>query len=291
MELSLQAIIEQDLKVSLDDLQLYPQLVRQIQHCLTYYGLFDKAQINGEWDVYTRDMLRRFCHDVWLDTFSRGQIGPGLAKKLFEYKTEKDEKPVYFVPSSQVGKRELAHRDYVVAAKQYSVEIAALKAVVEVESAGRAFDKDGKPVILFEAHWFSYYTKGKYDGQYPRISSAKWNRSLYKVGKAEWDRFYQAAGLDNKAALLSTSWGLGQVMGFNYKNVGYRTVEEYVSATSFSASNQLDIMLRFIAGQGLIEALQKKDWAKFAYVYNGEGYKANDYDGKLSRAYVKHREA
>jgi len=37
----------------------------------------------------------------------------------------------------------------------------------------------------------------------------------------------------------------------------------------------------------LVNALQNKDWAKFAQGYNGSGYKANRYDEKILNAYKK----
>jgi hypothetical protein len=38
----------------------------------------------------------------------------------------------------------------------------------------------------------------------------------------------KAVQLDRTAALKSTSWGLGQVMGFNYDKAGYDSVESMV---------------------------------------------------------------
>lgn len=36
----------------------------------------------------------------------------------------------------------------------------------------------------------------------------------------------------------------------------------------------------------MLQALKSKDWAEFAYRYNGEGYAANQYDIKLAEAYA-----
>ena len=37
----------------------------------------------------------------------------------------------------------------------------------------------------------------------------------------------------------------------------------------------------------LIDALKNKDWSAFAYGYNGKGYRANNYHGKLAAAFKK----
>jgi ribosomal protein L13E len=56
-----------------------------------------------------------------------------------------------------------------------------------------------------------------------------------------------------------------------------------------SVAKQLEIMFRFIESKHLLGELRKHDWAGFAYHYNGEGYKQNQYDDKLRTAYEKHR--
>jgi len=51
-------------------------------------------------------------------------------------------------------KRGLTEEDYSAAATQLKVEVAAIKAVAEVETTGNAFDEEGRPRILFERHYF-----------------------------------------------------------------------------------------------------------------------------------------
>ncbi len=46
----------------------------------------------------------------------------------------------------------------------------------------------------------------------------------------------------------------------------------------------------FLKNNNLIEALQEKNWAKFAQGYNGLGYKQNKYDEKLAKAYQKYQQ-
>ena len=44
--------------------------------------------------------------------------------------------------------------DYAAAAARYDVPVPSVKTVVEVEAAGDGFLRDGRPKILFEAHYF-----------------------------------------------------------------------------------------------------------------------------------------
>jgi peptidoglycan hydrolase-like protein with peptidoglycan-binding domain len=175
--------------------------------------------------------------------------------------------------------------DYIDVARMIGTDAATIRAVVEVEAAGSGFFGDGRPKILFEAHWFSAFTNGRYDYQYPNISSPVWNRSLYIGGVGEWDRLYQALRLDRAGALKSASWGLGQIMGFNHRAAGYTDVEAFVKDMHQSEGKHLTAMFNFISYNGLTPYLVKRDWAGFALRYNGEGYRINQYDIKLAQAY------
>ena len=48
----------------------------------------------------------------------------------------------------------LTNEQIVAQAKALGVEVAALKAVIEVECKGSGFNTDGSPVILYERHKF-----------------------------------------------------------------------------------------------------------------------------------------
>ena len=66
----------------------------------------------------------------------------------------------------------LTEADFKNAADSLNVEIAAIKAVADVETRGKAFDENGRPRILFERHYFSRLTSGIYSKTHPRISNA-----------------------------------------------------------------------------------------------------------------------
>lgn len=170
--------------------------------------------------------------------------------------------------------------------KSLAVEEAALRAVAEVESAGSGFLPDGLPKILFEGHAFHRLTGGRFDSE-EDISYPRWDKSKYKGGRGEWTRLTKAAALDRAAALQSASWGMFQLMGFNYGLCGYHDVEAFVSDHHKSADEHLKAFARFIGRPQFLTALRKKDWATFARHYNGAGYAANAYDKKMSRAYER----
>lgn len=174
------------------------------------------------------------------------------------------------------------------AAKNLGVTPAHIKAVVDVESNGSGFLDDGRVKILFEAHKFSKYTNGKYDNHFPNISSRVWNRRLYKGGAKEWDRINQASGLDRMAAYKSASYGLFQIMGFNYQACGFDNVYSFVDAMKKSEGDHLDAFVQFIIINNMAEDLMSGDWKSFARKYNGPAYAANKYDEKLALAFVKY---
>lgn len=186
--------------------------------------------------------------------------------------------------------------DFERAAKSLDVEVAAIKAVYEVESGGRSgFLKDGKPIILFEGHifWNELKKRGidpeKYSSEYKDVLFPKWNRSSYIGGAAEHNRLEKAGRIDKDAALCSASWGMFQIMGFNHKLCGFATVQDYVEAIQHSASNHLVSFVEFLKNTGLAKPLKELDWKTFAKRYNGSGYEQNKYDQKLQVAYIKHK--
>ena len=83
---------------------------------------------------------------------------------------------------------ELTDEDFKRAAATLNVEVAAVRAVAEVEAAGRGFLADGRPQILYEAHIFHRLTNGEHTGARDRrgvaLSVPRWERSLYGAGGA-----------------------------------------------------------------------------------------------------------
>jgi hypothetical protein len=109
---------------------------------------------------------------------------------------------------------------------------------------------------------------------------------LYRGGALEYPRLAEAQQLDEQAALGSASWGLFQIMGSNFKLAGYGDVISFVRAHVAGGEHaHLEALLTFLKNSGLIDELQRCDWAGFARGYNGSGYAQNSYDQKLKAAF------
>ena len=191
----------------------------------------------------------------------------------------------------KAGKR-LSKNDFTLIARLLDCESAALKAVQEVETGGKGgFFAPGKPAILFEGHIF--WNQLKKRGIAPEehlagtanILSPKWEKGHYMGGLREYDRLEQARKINREAADASASWGMFQIMGFNYAACGESSVESFVNAMCESEFKQLVLSARFIKQAGMLPALQNKDWAEFAKRYNGPAYAQDGYDKKLAKAY------
>lgn len=159
-------------------------------------------------------------------------------------------------------------------------------AIMAVETAGCGFLNDRRPTILFERHVFHRETNGKFDTKAPDLSNPRAG-GYGTSGANQHDRLARAIDLQREAALRSTSWGLGQVMGFNAQMVGFADVGSMVAAMQASEDHQLGAMLAFIKATKLHTALQKEDWTTFARRYNGPEFAKNRYDTKLKAAFER----
>ena len=172
-----------------------------------------------------------------------------------------------------------------------AVETAALRAVADVESRGSGFlpEPSAKPKVLFEGHAFHRLTAGRFDAGHPDLSYPRWDRRKYSGSlTGEWQRLDAACLLDRTTALQSASWGMFQVMGFNYAYAGFEDVEAFVAAQHAGAEQQVRAFARFIQRPPFLKALRACDWAQFAKAYNGPGYAQNRYDEKMAAAYARH---
>jgi hypothetical protein len=158
-------------------------------------------------------------------------------------------------------------------------------AIMSVETRGFGFLQDRRPQILFERHIFHKLTSGKHDNGNTDISSAK--AGGYIGGPGEYSRLEKAMKLDQTAALQSASWGIGQVMGSNYKVAGFNSVDDMAAEMVNDENAQLLAMANFIKGNGLDSALQHQNWESFARGYNGTDFKKNEYDTRLAAAHAK----
>lgn len=157
--------------------------------------------------------------------------------------------------------------------------------VLGVETSGWGFLADRRPKILFERHYFHRLTGGQFDDG--DISDPQ--PGGYGAGGAhQFDRLARAIALDRGAALQSASWGVGQIMGANFKAAGFADVEAMVAAMSDSEDAQLAAVAAFLKSNQLDGHLRAHDWPAFAAGYNGPSYKQNNYDTNLQQQFEKY---
>jgi hypothetical protein len=177
--------------------------------------------------------------------------------------------------------------------KELGIEVAALKAVAEVESSGEGFLPSGHPKILFEPHIFwrelvergidpNKYTKGNED-----ILYKNWKTGAYGKVSEQPARLERAAKINREAALESASWGSFQVMGNNWKDIGYKSLQDFINDAYKSEDTQFNLFITFIKSNNLIGLLRNLKFEAFALKYNGASAAANKYPQKLQAAYNK----
>lgn len=188
-----------------------------------------------------------------------------------------------------MSKNILTAADYADAAAACGCDVAAIRAVDEIESRGSGFDAQGRPTILFERHWFRKMTGSKYDRTHPHLSAGYLPpRSNPSYKRDQWTLMDEAAQLDASAAVQSASWGRFQIMGFNWRMCGCSSTQQFLERMEESAAQHLQMFVAFVMRKGLNDALRRRDWVTFAYGYNGPDHASNNYAGKLRRAYEKH---
>ncbi|MCZ6603611.1 MAG: N-acetylmuramidase family protein, partial [Alphaproteobacteria bacterium] len=178
----------------------------------------------------------------------------------------------------------LCEADFQRAADRLACEVAAIKAVAQIESGGRSgFLSDKRPLILFESRWFHKLTNAAHDKSHPDISTPKWVRN-YDGGAGEYDRLARAVALDRAAAFRSTSWGMFQILGINHAPAGFACVETFVDAACACEGAHLDAFVSFVVTNRLDDELRDRRWDDFARAYNGPGYRQNRYAKKMAAA-------
>ena len=203
-------------------------------------------------------------------------------KVVVDGKTGKEKPAEDYKPTRKIG---LTFDDYKDAAKTLQCDVEAIRAFAKVESRGSGFLPDGRPVILFERHIFNRLLKAKgMSCDDTSICSSK--SGGYLGGAREHDRLDKAIAVDKESALQSASWGMFQVMGFNWKVCGYASLRDFIICANRSEKDHLDMFVGFIKSNNkLLTAVRNKDWPTAARIYNGPGYKKNNYDVKLAQAY------
>ncbi len=186
---------------------------------------------------------------------------------------------------------ELTEEDFQMVAKELDVEIAAIKAVVDIEAGKsmKGFWAPGIPVINFDQKMYA-----RIGSKAPSTAGAKGEKvpeGLSGYALKEWTELINARKKNAQGANMGTFWGMFQIGGFNYRKCGCSSVDEFVRLMSYSELEQLELFAAFITNSGMLDDLRKKNWAAFARKYNGAGYKKRGYDTKMAEAYRKYKAA
>lgn len=164
-----------------------------------------------------------------------------------------------------------------------------MRTVAEVEAGSSGFDAQGRPKVLFEPHkfWNNLPVSKRQLAAAQGLANPKWGVIPYGKTSEQYGKLERAMRIDATAALKSCSWGASQILGENHRMIGYDTVEEMVLAFMEDEDNHYEGMVEFIKAAGIDDEMREHRWAAFARVYNGPGYKKNEYDKKLANAYAK----
>lgn len=181
----------------------------------------------------------------------------------------------------------LTESDFKLVAEELNVEVAAIKAVVEIEAGKtmKGFWAPGIPVINFDRTMYN-----KYRNKVSSKEGAKGEKvpeGLTGYALKEWTELINARKNNAQGANMGTFWGMFQIGGFNYKLCGCESVDEFVKRMAYSELEQLQLFAMFITNSGMVESLRKKDWATFARKYNGPSYASRGYHTKMAKAYAR----
>jgi hypothetical protein len=133
-------------------------------------------------------------------------------------------------------------------AEREGIDPAGLLAVVEVESAGKPLEDNNRtPRFLFERHIFYRYLRNHAPEKLQRavelgLAHPRWDRTIqYKdqaTSKGRRSLLGRAVRIDEEGAHYSASWGVGQIMGFHAKDIGFRSAVEMVRYMEKAASSR-----------------------------------------------------
>ncbi|RQT24839.1 N-acetylmuramidase domain-containing protein [Burkholderia contaminans] len=141
------------------------------------------------------------------------------------------------------------------------------------------------PQILFEPRVFHRLTHSRYDATAPDIST-NGPVAYGQAGNFQYTRLQKAVNLDEAAALQSASWGIGQILGENFSEAGFESVQDLVQAMLSSEDAQLAAVANYIVTACIDNLLADHKWSDFASVFNGPSYAASGYDKRLAGAYA-----
>lgn len=174
-----------------------------------------------------------------------------------------------------------------------------LHAFMDTEAAGSGFDRQGRPKMLFEPHVFYRNLSGAKRDEAVRqgLAYQRWGKKPYP--KDSYPRLKKALKIDETAALMACSWGLAQILGENYAMVGYDSPQAMVLDFMEDEDKHLEAAVKFIVASGIDDEMRElaaltrptrpEDCIGIVAVYNGPGFRKNNYHVKFADAHNKWR--
>ena len=164
--------------------------------------------------------------------------------------------------------------------------VAFARAIATIETNNRAFDSSGNPTSRFECHVFN--RNSNTNVPCTTRSGEAFSRVL---SETNYEAFLRASSINEREAYRSTSFGLFQVVGFLYPELGLNSPQELRDRT-LTQEGQVDLFLRFILTRrdSILEELQKEgemNYRRIALRYNGPQYERNQYHTELQTAYER----
>jgi SH3-like domain-containing protein len=186
--------------------------------------------------------------------------------------------------------------------KDMGIDVASAIAVLCVESGGSGFGTSGKLLIRFENHmfynWWGKNNKETFAKYFSYSSAAGWKDHKFRTDEdadwkilherpatqeTEWEVLQFARSLDDTAALYSISMGAPQVMGSNFRMIGYDSVQDMFANFNKDMFYHICALFDFCRTADLVKHMKSKDFVSFARGYNGPGQP--QHYGSLIKAY------
>lgn len=191
----------------------------------------------------------------------------------------------------------LTEQDFIEVAEELGVEVAAIKAVVDIEAGKthQGFWTEGKPLINFDLSMFrrmaakNRVALSRYIKSHSVVFARPNSRRYGSQQAAQQARLDAARTIHDLSAIEGTFWGMFQIGGFNWKKCGASSPDEFVRLMSRSERDQLELFANFVRNTGLLQPLKAKNWSAFARGYNGNSYAARGYHNRLAAAYGRHK--
>lgn len=165
---------------------------------------------------------------------------------------------------------------------KYNLDFLLLLSILKIESNSAAFRPDGELTMRFELHIFKqfYAIDDNRKAEFVKNFIIRGNNHYVYINGQEIEYHSQgkelealniAKSLDESAALQSTSFGIPQIMGFNYRIGGFVNVLQLVDYLKADELNHYKIFIAYLEQRGIIQYIKSYDYNKIAELYNGKG--------------------